>query len=1163
MSDSVGNWNGGGGIAYPWAVQTLSPEEQQKTAALIKDTLATAGLTGNIVDGKLYVALISKPQLDAPTGGLGGANVGGKSVGLGDLNFTGMGPDAIADKMTELIDGMVGNIKSEMPPAENPVAAAIDAAINSLSDAKLEKLDPSRTPEQVKALLFFAVSHPEVVVSEEIRAAAASILDAAETETGQTFDSSTMAVLDGILGAMQNGSFIVALQALGLSPELNKLLTLAASIPALAAALPPDLQELLARVQAVVEQQIGVPFGVPSGWQLTNSADVELMAGARFDQDVMGKLQGMLDEGAISQDQFNELRSAYYLGQEGTSPVLQKIIEGLQASQLMPAGYRLPIDAESYQALLNGATFAAFKQNIVSVEPPLSNEQQAMLLMSLTSPAAFQSLPPELKAVFMESKSMAVGQTAATYHLPDSWEPDVQALAIAISNIGSPELALRQSAINLLTEMLSIAKALIGEINTKTGGAITSPAPPTGAQPTSIASYMDAVSEALLGLQDQLHAASAASGQVIRRLNLVNKDTMTTKLEKQQKELADVKAAHTKQQVQGLVGQYGMMVGLVVMMIFCPYLIPVAIAMMIAMMAMMIAGAAKGMKLDDTHGPLDLMAKGADLPVKMIWVMLTVMFPIAMAVMGLVDLMFTGGKGLIEPALKAYGVPETVISKVLMALQLASILAMILLMIAFAVIPGLQPLAAAMAEAMGQMFGAVAAGVAAVASGVGKTVKAVVEVAIAAVRILGEALETLGSAVKDLGKIGKFFGTGLENAGGSLGKLAEELSTLLAAGIREGKNLGVIAKEIAQRLSLKVEQFEVWIGKGMDKVGSGLTAGLQGTLKGVMGAGNYTKMADGLERLGATIEKAWSDLLKIVNLDKSPAQREMVAKLDGLKGEVAAQQAFLPKGYTSPEQLKAIAGNRIAAEEAVANLKAMPMPRSQAVQAQLEAAEQTLAKADEALTEAVKRLVAKNPNMAWFENQTLEAQQAVARLKARPIPLSVEDEAQLVQAEVALKNAQSAELNVADLAASGAWNKAELPLAKLEESQLADVERLAMTELKVSETEAALLKLESEQSLAASAFVEQMQLFWQGAAGVVQAGWGAYNKVLEGQIALIKGAFEAYAVETEAFLKILTAVINNAMAQLQDLGDTVKRLVDMQSNMTKGMSECMTRLSAA
>ena len=878
----------------PWNVETDDTRRVNGHSVFSKDTSGVSTDSTSEVNKNAYVAFSDKPNLPPPVSDVGGASITGQSSGLESIDFMNMSLSDFTTKMTGTVGNMLSDISVSSGLSEsNPLADALSASIDGLSDADLKALDPSRTPEQVRALLFFAAAHPEAVVTPEVRAAAAILIDSAMTETGLPFDSEALTALDGMLALMQNESLVAAMSKMDLPKEIKDLLVLAASIPALAEALPAELKAILAELKGVVDASINIPYGVPAGWQMTDGAELALMEGAKFDQQVISKLKDMLEDGKITPEQFNKMRSDYYLGTETSSSAVGAIVKELQAGLQLPEGYRFPVDKELFKAMLDGATVVAFKQKLSEVKPPLTADQQAQLLAALGGQKSVD-LPADLQAVFAKAKIGAIDAVKGQFQLPGAWMPNVEGLGAAAVNLNTPEMILRQSGIDTVKEMKALSLSLTEQLAVKTGRISTT---------INITDYLGAVSAALLGLQETLYAVSAANAETVRRMNVVNRDTVLSKLDAKKKQLEDIKNAHNKQQIQAVAGQYGMMVGMIVLMVFCPYLIPMILAIMVAMIVAMIIGAMKGGKLDATNGPFELAAEGAGLPVKAIWIMLSVLCPLLMLIASIVDLMFMGGKSIIDPVLKVYGVSQAVRSKITMALQMIMIVAVIIAMIVCMVVPGLQGASVALAQSLGSTFAAIAGGIgsgaAALGSAMGSTAQMVVQVIISlAVRlaqIISRALTFAANALEKLGSLGKALSSGLKTAANSVDDFIKAGKDAIKM-IDAGKSLNSTVAELMKNTARLLERLENGVAKyaGMvtDKVEQGLGQLFSGVGKAITAIADKLAIRQALDwvvnnfnKLVNYIVQQWDDLIRGMGLDQSKQVRVLNAELNIAKND--------------------------------------------------------------------------------------------------------------------------------------------------------------------------------------------------------------------------------------------------------------------------------------
>lgn len=1160
MNDSMISWQGSGNlnINAPWVTEESSPAQKKAALEQIKDSLSTTegGKIGKI-NGKTYVSASESPGLKAPLS----TNVQGShsnNFGLESLfDIKGKGFEKLMGQFQNMADAFGAALKEETS-GSNALGTSIQSQIGSLSDAELKEMAPNLTPEQAKALLAFAAAHMEGVTPEllavlsqlppealkalaslppealkalaslspealkalaslpkealealknltpealasgqgipkelatmlkgmpaavltalqsmpkealaalqsmpkevfaalqsmpkealaalksvspktlsaiaslppEVAAKAVGIVQKGEVSTGMKLNPDTAVFLDEAGAQIQRGAFAAAMDKAGLSAEDKKIMSLANEIPGLAEALPPEQKQLLAELKQEAFQSTGAEYGIPADWNsAANSNAAVENAGISFDKGVGEILDNLLSEGKISQTEYNQMRTNYFVyNGEGS---VKDIVAEMQKSWGLPEDFRLPVMTESYLKMLDGAVFISFQDQIAAVSPPLSAEQKLQLTAALSSKEGAGGLPPNLQEVFGEIKSTAINGVVAEYGLAPQWQPQVESLATAIVNMISPEFKVQQAAINQIKEMLGLTVALNTEIELARGPSHTT---------ISIATYMTSVSSALLGLQQQLYESAVVDAAATKRLSQVQADTNTTRLKKQREDLDEI--LEKKKKMAGLGGAFQW----IIMVFLAAILLP----LFAAMMAMMVSGMAKGKGLSGTKGPFDVAAEGVGLPVKAFFIMLTVLCPVLMIVMALIDLMFTGGKGLMEPMLKSFGVPPALITKVLMALQMVTIVAMIVVMVILTMTPGGQAIAGQMAQSMGSMFSgmqsagstvaAAAGSAAAAAAGVVSTMGPIGQAAVAAATIVAEAVAFAAQLGVTLMKMfASLVGSLLEGIYSAVGTIV--------------KTVGEAAKAIGQALANLSANATRTISTAASTVAEKL--GLESVKQAVME--NLAKL---LEHVQKFLQKAVHKL----GLDKNPAIDAAKQQLQTAQNKLSGLEQTKDQLMLNKEKLQGVLDDALKSGDQQATTNA---------ERQLKVIDQKIAQTNSKIDEA--------------QAIVTQAQQGVV----------------------------------------------------------------------TAETQAANL---------AHTTVGQIEAMVSSVTGTMQAGVTINNNILEGQIALIKGALEAYKAETDAMLKIVSKVLNNMQNQLQDIASWIKGLTDLQQELMKKMSTTVSRLTSA
>jgi len=796
---------------------------------------------------------------------------------------------------------------------------------------------------------------------------------------------------------------------------MKNVMSLANEIPQLAEALPPAQKQLLASLKEEAFKSTGADYGIPADWNSAGRSQMALESGGfSFDTSVGQALESLLDDQKISVGEYNQMRTDYFVyNGEGT---VKDVVAELQKSSGLPSDFSFPVMSESYHKILDGAVFMSFQDQMGAVSPPLSGDEKQQLTTALSSPEGAKSLPENLQPIFAKVKASAINAVSEEYGLKAGWQPQIESMITAVINMISPEYKAQLAAFNQAKEMQQLTTSLNSEIVKSTGPTPTS---------ISIASYMTAVSSALLGLQEQLYSSAVTDAAATKRLSQVQADTNTTKLKKQREDLDEILEKKKKMAGLGAAFQW------IIMIFLLAFLLP----LFIAMTAMMVAGAANGKGLSGTKGPLDVAAEGVGLPVKAFFMMLMVLCPALMLLMTLIDLMFTGGKGLLEPMLKSFGVPPSVISKVLMALQMVTIVAMVVVMVILTLTPGGQAIAAEMAEAMAGTISGMESGAATVATAVGAAAGAA-GAAVAALGPVGQAAVAAATMIAEAVAFAAQLGATLMKMFASLvGSLLDSLYTAVGSIVN---TVGEAAKAIGQALANIASNASSKITTGVNAAIQ--RAGLEGVKKTI---------TDTLTRLLENVQKLLEKAVQKLGLDDNPA-------IDAAKRQFTSSQ----NSTTSlEEQLKDLQGM-------LSDLKQ-----------------------------------AKDPGM---------------------------------------------ERNI-----------------KIIESKISQTQNKITTAREVVEiNKANFIAAQKEAATLASNTVSQIETIVSSVTGTMQSGITINNQILEGQIALIKGALEAYKAETDAMLKLVGKVLNNMQNQLQDIASWIKGVTDLQQEMMKKMSIAVSRITS-
>lgn len=231
----------------------------------------------------------------------------------------------------------------------------------------------------------------------------------------------------------QNFSFEQAVK-LGVTPEQADQLMFAHYFPEHATTLSPNLKALLNKYQEETNAYLNKSYGLSEGWSTeTDNSEFAEALNSEYNNTFEEVLAKRPD---LNNQQIAALRSMFY-GQtppnadalkEIFSEVMQQTSAEMKEKFGVPADFKFTPKSESYNQSLDGAYRMAFQQNLNGHVPPLNADQKALIQKLIENPKLASSMPPEIQALAEEIQTLSISDVQEKFGLPKTWIPGVDKL---------------------------------------------------------------------------------------------------------------------------------------------------------------------------------------------------------------------------------------------------------------------------------------------------------------------------------------------------------------------------------------------------------------------------------------------------------------------------------------------------------------------------------------------------------------------------------------------------------------------------------------------------------------------------------------------------------------------------------------------------------------
>jgi len=460
-------------------------------------------------------------------------------------------------------------------PSDN-FLSTMGTLISNLTPQQLLSLgSPPLSSEQVEAQLQFAILNPDADLPQAMQDMAGQITSQVEQQTGVQLSDVNPAYKELYDAAMSFGQNALIQSSLMSNTSLS-----AADRQEILTAwnlgaedlLPPNLLAALNTAKAYASGIIQQEYGCPADWPIANNGDSTKAAlGTAYDTQFNEALQAQLNNGTITQAQYDQLLSMHYGESTGSSDMqaLLASIENPILAQLtttygMPPGYIPQIDNTEFNNYLNASYLTTFNGLLNSQDPPLTPDQIKALGQALTSSAAASSLPPALQKLLNQLQTQTLSQIIEAFGLPNTWVPNANSLLAA--STPNPEFAPAQNAIDATDEYMN---GLTEQIKSAVAGGQMSPA-----DGTNYLNFLKTINNALIGLQNGLYQLQMGTANLNSAFTKVQYDEKMNEIQEQQAALAQEQALQgqqsSKQQTMSVVNTVFNWIANIILMVVCP-----------------------------------------------------------------------------------------------------------------------------------------------------------------------------------------------------------------------------------------------------------------------------------------------------------------------------------------------------------------------------------------------------------------------------------------------------------------------------------------------------------------------------------------------------------------------------------------------------------------
>lgn len=522
----------------------------------IKDTTEVSDVSA--VPPKGYNSLASRPQIPKPKP-LPKNTPDGFDYALNALN-------SFPEVVLELVEGY------HPPEVDDSPLDDIEEELANVDPEALSSIGGGN-PKKGIARLRYAVFHPKKKYQPQLEKLAASIRQKAVAKSGVDINENFVDLADEASNVFYQGCFEVAVRSADISDEEKKQIFFAHDIPEAADLLPPKLRAILKEAEASALIELTDEIGVPPDWPIPRDGEFKAKLAQEFSAQASQVLSKMETDGQISMQEYNELRTLLFIP-ESKAPnaqqskqlqdILQTVTAQLKKDFGVPDGFNLTPDSTLFKNMLNGTFFLEFKKQLHS--QALSPEDMAAIEEALVNPAAAEALPPELKTIFDSLKAAALNKLKSLYGLDSSWMPDPEALASAATRTKTQNFMVRQGAIDQAFEAVETGREILNALKSNDPSYKV------------LSNYLDAVSSALIGLQEQLSINSVADSGLATSLTQIEKDSKLSQLEQRRTDLQKVMEKQKKMASMGPLKVLFQWLVMITLMVFCA---PVGVALLL------------------------------------------------------------------------------------------------------------------------------------------------------------------------------------------------------------------------------------------------------------------------------------------------------------------------------------------------------------------------------------------------------------------------------------------------------------------------------------------------------------------------------------------------------------------------------------------------------
>lgn len=1066
----------------------------------------------------------------------------------------------------------------------NNQAIFYQAAQNQLQNIPKEDLQnlayqPGMSDEAIRDEVLYAMMHPEASVPDNVRTLASQIysnaLNSAQQTLGAEWNPSSFAWVQdaGIMMAMQSGFDDAVAGMTNLSKDDIAQLHFAMENPDAVDALSPQLKAIFHKIMGKVQSQVQANYGIPNGWSFPQMGGSPVGLSAAFDYSFNKAIQDLVNGKKITEKQGRQLEALHY-NQDADVPnastlkkmlgsIENNVLSDLQKQWGFPPGYRPPTEASSREAMLNLEYEANFNQQLKNYSPPLTAEQQMLIRNAQGLPPPSQ-LSPELEAISNSVKTAALADLIEAYGLPQNWSPKVG--TISNPNVINSESMLLKGLMKHAQETVDIGQKTVNSLpQTSTGNLYM-------AFLTAVASALSKFGEILT----QSQVAQASIGKVLTQMRL---DEQLNKIEKQQKALKEMEKMQKQAQKGGLGGFLMKVltwtVNIILVVVTCG-----------AALGLIIAAAVQG----ENMGSLDLITYSFKVANQVLgkplgsWMLmigyvamiiitsllapftfgLSLVVQAMLIAVVLVDI-YVGNGSVVTNCLEACGVPENV--AMIISMVVCIVVSIIIDIIVSVVIEVFT--AGAGTEVTVALWAAEATLLVAKATTtIANALMKIAEVVIKIVRMLGvvgriieKIAEVVMQTIKALVGLLKEFIEAMINSVKYAARKAGELSDTIGSAVarktaRASERLG----QISERLS------ETAIVRGLKRVGNTRVIKMvtdQFSIKSwnivkelKETATEYQDMLKGLSRL-TDVEYQQAKVAKLEELEK--VMKELKAARSSANYTADSEEMIaLNKKFDEVLQAERIVKNEHGEEEIIRGVEYYDRGLGTKMKAwnKMHETEKAyeIAKSEHRLNQAASGV----KTTRWEKIKETFSLDFITEL-SEDVTHSAEK-----------KQLQAAELKFAQLQereALGGIQEADRAAFNAEKD-------LAEQEMKLARSN---LKYKTAQEDLDRAMDEKMELFdinvmdylirakdvVTNGIAAVSAFDGINRNYMEGKIAMLKAAMEAYETEMEFFLQSLKNMITRLQQSVTSLGQDFANVAKAIQQLYKTNSQTMTQLSMA